>query len=222
MPRSPFRALRMAAIGATILMLAAAAHVLGGGLLPAPLILAAIVALTALATTWITRYRISTPAMAALLGGSQLLLHQAFDALSMPVPLPGAPTAGGMAAMAGHWGHGAPGQLTDGPVQSLAFVTPVFLHDTGVHSPGVIAPAMFAAHAGATLLTGLVLARGERALWALADWLRPLRASSPAPFCLPPAPRLLRGTEPVLPAAPRRNAKSHSHRGPPRLRMTFD
>ena len=45
MSHSPFRLLRTSVVGATILGLAASAHLLGGGTLPAPPIMAAILAL---------------------------------------------------------------------------------------------------------------------------------------------------------------------------------
>jgi hypothetical protein len=43
-------------------------------------------------------------------------------------------------------------------------------------------PAMLAAHILAALAVGLLLARGEDALWALLDWMRPL-----VRLLLPPA-----------------------------------
>jgi hypothetical protein len=66
--------------------LAAGAHVAGGGHLPAPAILLAVLALTALASTVATRLRLSFPAIGALLGGGQLALHEVFTAFSNPRP----------------------------------------------------------------------------------------------------------------------------------------
>jgi len=68
-PRTPFHFLRSSALATVILTLAAGAHLAGGGELPAPAILLAVLALTALGSTTATRLRLGFPAVAALLGG---------------------------------------------------------------------------------------------------------------------------------------------------------
>ncbi|NUP60178.1 MAG: hypothetical protein HOQ06_11995, partial [Pseudarthrobacter sp.] len=85
-PRAPFHAFRAAALATGILSLAAGAHVAGGGQLPAPGILLAVLALTSLASTAATRLRLSFPAVGALLAGGQLALHELLTAFSAPVP----------------------------------------------------------------------------------------------------------------------------------------
>ena len=81
MHHAPFTLLRTTAVGATILGLAAWAHVAAGGALPSPAIMAALTSLHVLCSTVATRFRLRLPAMTALLATSQLALHQALDAL---------------------------------------------------------------------------------------------------------------------------------------------
>ena len=152
--RASFRLLRTGLIGSTILGLAAGGHLAGGGSLPEPAILVALCALTVLPVSVLTKFRLSMPVLAGLLGGGQLWLHWAFHALSGAAPSAGP-------AVSGHAHH-----------------TPVLAVDSFSAAPPAHVAAgdwqMFAAHAVATLATAVVLARGEQALWALAAWLRPL------------------------------------------------
>ncbi|WP_026556792.1 hypothetical protein [Arthrobacter sp. 35W] len=207
----PFRLLRSASLGAAILALAAAAHVAAGGVLPAPLILAAIAALTALGTTAATRFKLSLPAMVGLLGASQFALHQAFDTLSaglhqsvdMPSLHDHSLSAAAQTAAA----------LKDATAAGLGEpVAAMAVHDGSW--------AMLAAHAAATLATAIVLARGEDALWALAGWLRPLVRPAVVTAVFPQLPAVpVSGTS----AAPRpwRYLRSHSRRGPPDFAPSF-
>ncbi|WP_427016314.1 hypothetical protein ACQCSX_16320 [Pseudarthrobacter sp. P1] len=212
---SPFRLLRSAAIGATILSLAAAAHVLAGGMLPDPLILAALAALTGLVSTVATRIRVSLPAMLGLLGAGQLALHQGFDLLSggtgPSVPMPA---------------------LHDHSLSAAAQTAAAFQQATaaGMAGPAMSATtmadhgggfAMTAAHALATVATAVVLARGEAALWALAQWLRPLL--TPAADVVRPLPLAHALPVPGTVAVPRpwRYLRSHSRRGPPAAAALF-
>jgi hypothetical protein len=48
-------------------------------------------------------------------------------------------------------------------------------------------PQMLGLHIVATLVTALLLAKGEAALWALAAWLRPLRGIAAVRFLFPAA-----------------------------------
>lgn len=76
--RASFRLLRTGLIGSTILGLAAGGHLAGGGNLPEPAVLMALCALTVLPVSMLTKFRLSTPVLAALLGAGQLWLHWAF------------------------------------------------------------------------------------------------------------------------------------------------
>lgn len=198
--RTPFHLLRASALATGILTLAAGAHVAGGGQLPAPGILLAILALTGLASTAATRLKLSFPAMAGLMGGGQLALHELFATFSVPSE-PSVPVA----AYAGHQ-HGVPAL----PPELLAMAG----HVGGPADPSS-GSLMLAAHALATLGCALLLAKGEAALWALAGWLRPL-AGLPVPLAFNdagPVPAALPPT--AAPLRPWRNLRQDSRRGPP-------
>ena len=196
--RTPFHLLRASAVATVILTLAAGAHVAAGGHLPAPGILLAILALTALASTAATRLRLGPAAMGALLGTGQLALHGLFTAFSTP-----AVAAGPAAAYPGHR-HGA------AALPELVFTAG---HSTAAE-PGSAA-LMLAAHVLATLGCALLLARGEDALWALAAWLRPLAGlpEATAPDAVPPACAVFPPS--AAPRPPWRNLRQDSRRGPP-------
>jgi hypothetical protein len=199
-PRAPFHLLRSSALAAAILALAAGAHVAGGGHLPAPGILLAVLALTGLASTAATRLRLTFPAVGALLGAGQLALHEAFTAFSAPA------LALGPANL--HSGH----QHGGGTPVLPELVTVAGHAPAG--DPGS-APLMLAAHALATLGCALLLAKGEDALWALAAWLRPLAGlpRAEAPDAVPPVFAVFPPA--AVPRRPWRNLRQDSRRGPP-------
>jgi hypothetical protein len=205
--RPPFHFLRAAALSTGALTLAAWAHVAGGGDLPSPGILLAVLALTVLAATTATRLRLNFPAMLSVLGAGQLVLHEAFTAFSSP----GA--AVGAAASGLHEAHLA--GAASGAAISIA-AAPVVAGSGHVHEPGSVAGIlMLLTHALATAGCALLLAKGEAALWALAAWLRPLvrlpEAITPDAGTPPAAPCAPAG----LPLRPWRNLRQHSRRGPP-------
>ena len=194
--RTPFHFLRAAAVSAAILTLAAGAHLLGGGDLPGPGILLAVLALTGLAATTATRFRLNAAAMTAVLGAGQLALHEIFTAFSAPGLAMGAEAADGHHASGG----AAP-----------ALGAAAHLHGTD-SAEGTL---MLVAHIVATAACALLLAKGEDALWALAAWLRPLvrlpEAIAPDAGAAPAVP----GPPPVSPFRPWRNLRQDSRRGPP-------
>lgn len=198
--RTPFQALRSAAVASTILTLAAGAHVLAGGQLPAPAILLAFLALTGLVSTAATRLKLTLPALAGLLGTGQVVLHEAFSAFSTPSNLTG--TVTGAAPASSH--HPGPAAV---PVPAAH----VQLHELD----SVLAVSMLIGHALATLTCALLLAKGEDALWSLAAWLRPLvqlpSAATPRPV---PAPVLPDRSDASVPL-PWRNLRRDCRRGPP-------
>ena len=202
--RAPFHALRSAMVALTVLSLAAGAHTLAGGQLPAPGILLALLALTGLASTTATRLKLSLPALAGLLGAGQLVLHEAFAAFSAPAL------------------SAAVSSAVSGPAGDLAHHTgPVPLPaggDSPLTASGLdsgLSLLMLAGHALATLLCAFLLARGESALWALAAWLRPrLRlpaAVTPAAVAVPAATGWPAESVPL----PWRNLRRDCRRGPP-------
>ena len=204
MHHAPFRLLRTSLVGATILGLAAGAHMMAGGSLPPAPIMAAILALHLMLTTFATKFRLSLPAMMALLLTSQLVLHRAFDALSH-----GAHATTSMPA-----GHGV--MHSDAYTATmLARAMPLTGQSAEAMGHSAMSGAMMAAHLTASVLTAVLLAYGEHALWALAAWLRPLyrRAAVVQVFALPNpgaaiAPR-------PLPRLPWRNLRPDTRRGPP-------
>ncbi|NUP73727.1 MAG: hypothetical protein HOQ07_03625, partial [Sinomonas sp.] len=177
--------------GATV-FLAAAAHTVGGGVLPDPLILAAVLALVLAPVVLLSRRKISGPSMLAVLSAGQLALHEAFGALSV--------TSGPVPVLAPEGGH----------VHVLGALSPAHAAG-GTHTES---PAMMAAHAVATLVTALLLARGEAALWALLSWLRPL-VRVLAALRLHPFPALPAFTEESRPGI-RPSLRLPTRRGPPR------
>ncbi|NUU30283.1 hypothetical protein [Arthrobacter sp. C9C5] len=202
--RAPFHALRSAIVATTIVTLAAAAHVVAGGQLPAPAILFAFLALTGLVSTTATRLKLNLPAMTGLLGAGQVVLHEAFAAFSTPVGTPGpgpGSVTGGIAAPAHHAGLGT----IPVPADHLR------LHELD----SALALSMLAGHALATLACALLLAKGEDALWSLAAWLRPLVE---LPAAVSPRPALTRVLPPrsvVAVPLPWRNLRPDCRRGPP-------
>ncbi|WP_258804791.1 hypothetical protein [Pseudarthrobacter sp. NS4] len=199
-PRTPFHFFRASAVAIGILTLAAGAHVAGGAQLPAPGIMLAVLALTALVSTAATRLRLAFPAMAALLGAGQVVLHELFT-MSGPPVLTAAP---GLS----HGDHQHGGGMTV-PAELAALAGHLNPADPGS------APVMLAAHAMATLGCALLLAKGEAALWALAAWLRPLGS---LPWAVAPdsvAPVAAAFPPVAAPGCPWRNLKQDNRRGPP-------
>lgn len=194
--RAPFHFLRAALLSTGILTLAAGAHVLGGGELPAAGILLAVLALTVLAATTATRLKLNFAAMTALLGAGQLALHEVFTVFSTPV------IAAGPAPTGTHHLSG-----TALPALEAA----AHLHATGT-TGGLV---MLVTHTVATAACALLLTKGESALWSLAAWLRPLVRLPKAVTPDAGPPPWVPGPPAVLPLRPWRNLRQHSRRGPP-------
>ncbi|SEJ64662.1 hypothetical protein SAMN04487917_108196 [Arthrobacter sp. yr096] len=194
--RAPFHALRSSAIALVIVLLAAGAHVVGGGALPTTPVMLALVALTALATTLATRFKLNVVTMTMLLGAGQLALHEAFTALS-PITAIG---PGG--------NHHLGGESLNPGMDIAATHT----HELGT----AFGALMLLSHILATLASAVVLAKGEDALWQLAAWLRPL-LSLPTLVFRPDAGAspLAAGAPDVFIPRPWRNLRQDSRRGPP-------
>lgn len=196
--RSPFRLLRTAAVTVAMFLLAAGAHVLAGGALPALPVAAALLALTAFPVIILTRTKLGPAVMVCLLGAGQFALHEGLDRLSSARSF--TPSAGGHLHTAVPVSGSMPGMdLTAGALAPPAA-------GSGF--------AMLALHVAATLVTALLLTRGEAALWALAAWLRPLVRLFPA-LLVPGVPRPP-GTPGVgFTAQPWRSLRLPARRGPP-------
>jgi hypothetical protein len=164
--RAAFRLSRAAVVTTATVLLAVAAHTAAGGALPDPLILLGLLALTLLPTAWLSGKRLTPTTVLGLLGTGQLVLHTAFDGLSESAASLQLSPAAGHVHILGAASQGAPAGHVHG-----------------------YSPAMFVAHALATLAVGLLIAKGEAALWALLAWLGPLVRLFLLP-AMPPAPSL--------------------------------
>jgi hypothetical protein len=194
--RASFRVFRSGLIGSIILGLAAGGHLAGGGRLPDPAIMVALCAVAVVPVAALTRFRLSFPVLAGLIGAGQAWLHWSFSALSAGAPMVPAPMA------QGHAGHPA-----------AALPPDVFSSDMPATAAGADG-LMFAAHAAATLGTALLLARGEQALSALVAWLRPL-VRLPEPATIVPARVPGPAPAPLILPMDRLGRRLPTRRGPP-------
>lgn len=160
-PRAPARRLtrlvRVAVLGGSSLLLAGAAHLAGGGVLPSPGVLVVAALLLGLVAVTVTARRCHFPALLVLLTVEQLLMHLVFAAAG------GAATCSALVT-AGHH-HAIPVAGPGCPPMS----------DT-MGMPGW---GMWAAHAAALLATAWLLARGESWLWRTTE--RIVRVATAAP-----------------------------------------
>lgn len=147
---------RAAAFGVVTLALATGAHVLGGGAMPSMLVLALLTGPLTLAAVVLTRRRCGSVLLVGALSAAQVILHETM-ALASHVPGDAFPVGPG----AQHGAHA----LASGQVST---------HWSGADGWSV---TMKAAHVVATLVTALLLARGEQVLWRLASRLLPVLPS---------------------------------------------
>ena len=150
--RGAARLARAASFGVATLALAAGAHVAAGGGLPSMTVLAVLAVPVMVAAMALTGRRCGPVLLLASMAGAQVLLHETLEALTAQVP---SDMAGQMstasAAMGGH----------------------------AMAHAGGWSVAMTAAHVAATLVTALLLARGEQALWQLVSRLLPRLPGDP-------------------------------------------
>ncbi len=183
------RIVRVTVLSGASLVLAALAHLLGGGALPSPALSLPLLLITGTIAALVTARRCRLPVLLPVLGAGQLILHLLLEASSRT---PGA-AAGSVTTP--HTGHAlCPAGLA-----------------AAVHAPSWL---MLAGHLLATALTAWVLARGEAALWRLAD--RFVRAARPQLTAWPaslPSLRVLE-TQPLL--TPSWRSDDAAPRGPPR------
>ncbi|PRY13991.1 hypothetical protein [Kineococcus rhizosphaerae] len=135
---------RAGAVSATVLGLAAGAHVAAGGRLPGPFLFTAVAVVVSAVCLLLAGRRLSWPVLSAVLGGGQLALHEVFDACSGP-----------MATV-----------VTSGHHQTLVL--------SGTADPMTPSPVMTGAHLLATVLAVVALQHGESLVWSLWAWLRPV------------------------------------------------
>ncbi|MHA7142790.1 hypothetical protein [Arthrobacter sp. Bz4] len=188
------RLVRSSVTSAVVLALAAGAHVIGGGNLPAPLIVAVLGSATLLAVTVISKKALSLPALLLVLALGQWLLHHAFSLTST--------TAACVTAPATHYAVQAVNCMPNG----------AHAHPAAAHTD----LWMLTLHGVAVAATGFMLHRGESALHLAAAWLVPL-LRLPDVVIGVPVPRM-----PLFPPAPalrsvRALRDTPALRGPPHL-----
>lgn len=211
------RLVRALALALTTVALAAVAHLLAGGDLPAPLLLAGVLVAAVAAAHAATARRVGPAVAVVLLGAGQLLLHTAL-ALLVPgsgaggaLPAASAHSHGVRSVHGGHGaGHGAGHDVLHGAAASGTL-------DAVADASGGL--PMLLAHAVATVLVAAVLAGADASLWLLLAWLAPL-----VPLLVARAPRVrpLPAPSADVPArAPHQPAlcRATSRRGPPRAAL---
>lgn len=173
--RGATRVARAAAFGVATLALASGAHVSAGGALPSVMVLASLALPLTMAAVILTSRRCGLLFLLGSLTAAQVLLHEALMSLSSHAP-------GEMLAAAVGGQHGAHA-LVSGPMsgQSTSAMDSA-MGGVALAGAGGWSAAMMAMHALATVVTTLLLARGEQALWQLVARLLP---------ALPCIPRLL-------------------------------
>lgn len=192
---------RSVVVTSVTVFLAAAGHAAGGGGTPPGVLLLALAAILLPPVLFLARWKFSFPVLATVLAAGQLLLHAAFSM----IPWAAGCDAAGPAAGVDHAAHaGQSGCWPAGPAENqLAEAA----GDGG---------QMTAAHLAAVVLTAVVLARGEDALWHLLALLRPL-ARIPAPATLPATARSLVTIREADVPPSRTRLRAHRLRGPPAL-----
>ena len=153
--RGATRLARAASFGVATLTLAAGGHVAAGGGLPSMTILAILAVPVTMAAMALAGRRCGPVLLLASMAGAQVLLHETLKALTAQAPgdMASQISAGSASAMGGH---------------AMA------------HADGWSA-TMTAAHVVATVVTALLLARGEQALWQLVSRLLPALPGDPTP-----------------------------------------
>ena len=182
------RALRVALLGGGSLLLATAAHLSGGGTLPAPGVLAVAAFVLGLVAVLLTRRQVRLPVLLAALVPQQVLLHVLFETA--------AATSGCSPAHAAH--H--------------AMTVLSCMPDHGMAPMGAGWP-MVLGHAVATLGTAWLLARGEAWCWRLVD--RVARAAYANPPARPSRRRPRPVVTTVARTLLRRPHRPRLTRGPP-------
>lgn len=155
---------RALVVASVVVALACGAHVLGGGSMPAPIVVAALLALVLAGAVALTGRRVGLVGAVVGLSVAQVALHSALSLLEGFGCASLVPT--GQHAGMGHAAHAAYLATTGcGSAVGHATLMPMFG-----------AWAMVAAHGLAVVACALVVAGADRALDWLAAWLRPLVA----------------------------------------------
>lgn len=175
--RGATRIARAAAFGVATLTLATGAHVSAGGATPSLMVLTGLSLPLIMAAIILTGRRCGPLAVLLALSAGQVLLHEALTMFSSR----GSDELLTAAAGVQHAGHA----LMAGPMWAHSAATNGFGAGTVPIAGAPMAGAgdwsltMMAMHAVATVVTALLLARGEQALWQLVARLLPTLPCTP-------------------------------------------
>jgi len=178
--------LRAASLGVAGFVLALMAHLGAGGAAPEPVVLLTLAGLIALSAVLITGVRLTPLHVATSLAAMQVFLHEAFMRLGVPV---GCSMSGMTSPTLRPMSHGGRPAL-----ECAAGIAQVEL---GQQSP-FSSSAMLCAHVAATVVMAAMLAYGEKVLWFLAGWVRPLRTVRMRLSELPAVPTMTSGPPRIL------------------------
>ena len=157
------RLVRAVVVAGAVLGLGIGVPRLGGGAPPGARSTLALGVLVLVVTSALAGRRFTVPVLAVVLGAGQVVLHWALMWLA-PVACVSGAAPGPLLAPSVPMVHGGGSMV---PVCMPAAVM-------SAHATMSVSPAMVAAHVAATAVSVLVISVGERALWWLLAWLRPL------------------------------------------------
>lgn len=167
--------------------LSVGAHIIGGGTPPSPGVAAGLVAALLWVGLMLTRRRLGPLPLIATLGLTQFLLHAGLTMTERPTAC--SPSATGTGPHAGHDLTLACEASASGAASALTHAE----HSTLTMSIG---------HVLAAVVLGLVLAKGEDAVWFITGLLRPVLPATPTlPSLLPLTFTPSQGGEPTPPTA---------------------
>ena len=178
-----WRAVRVAVLGGASLALATAAHTIGGGALPAPVVLVVTALVLGLVAVPLTMRRCRLRLLLPVLAAEQVAVHLVLSATVVPTGcLP--PSGSHHQILAG---------CASGVGMSQSMAEPM-TEPMAAAGHGWI---MWLGHAAALVATAWLLARGERWLWRVAD--RIAKAAEPVrvAFTVGPEPRVAAVSVPV-------------------------
>lgn len=160
--RGVLRGLRAASLGCVGFVLALVAHVAAGGVTPGPAALLLLAGLIGLATVLLTGARLSPVRVGMSLAVMQVVLHEVLMWLGAPA---GCAMTAVSAPSGGHLGHSQ--QILD---------CATTMAQAGMSQSSMLATTvMVGAHVAATAVMAALLAFGEKVLWFLTGYVRPLR-----------------------------------------------
>lgn len=204
----------VAALAATAV--AAASHILAGGVIPYPSIVLFCLALSAMVSCALAGRALSLPGTAGAVLASQGIFHLLFTVGGAGIP---SAAAGGASALAyaGHAGHTAHAAHLD--PAAVARLTEAGQAGAGMAATGHSSALMWVGHLLAAAVTVALIRNGEAALLRILEAMA-LRITAILPLILPlPLGPRIPKLSALVPATPVRNLGvpllAMRHRGPP-------